>query len=81
MHIYSSESKRLIVPIPSLSEQSAIARILDVADRNIDGCICVNERGIRLLLEYRTRVISEVVTAKADVRSAMEDLPRTGYSG
>ena len=80
MHICSRELKRLIVPIPSLSKQTAIARFLDDADRNIGRCIRVNERGIRLLLEYRTRVISDVVIGNPDVRSATKDLPRTGYS-
>ena len=56
-----------LAPIAPIAEQTAIARFLDHADRNIQRCIHLNEQAIELLLEYRTRVISDVVTGKIDV--------------
>ena len=77
MHIYSSDLKYLAVPLPPLSEQAAIARYLDHADRRSQRHISATQRQIALLREYRTRLIADVVTGKLDVRDAAADLPET----
>ena len=50
------------VPLPSLSEQTAIVRYLDHADRSIHRYISAKERLIDLLEEQRQAVIQRAVT-------------------
>ena len=75
MHIYSSDLKRLVLPLPPLPEQAAIVRFLEDAIRRISGRRATAERQIELLNEYRTRLIADVVTGKLDVRKAAARLP------
>ena len=75
MHIYADELKHLAFPLPPLSEQAAIAHYLDEAIANADATIGRARREIELLGEYRTRLISDVVTGKLDVREAAAALP------
>ena len=65
------------LPLPPLSEQTAIARFLEAADRRIQGHVSATKRQIALLKEYRTRLIADVVTGKLDVREASARLPET----
>ncbi len=51
-----------IFPVPSLSEQQAIADYLDVKTAKIDGIIASREKKIKLLEELRSSIISEAVT-------------------
>lgn len=63
------------IPLPDLAEQVAIAGFVDQAKASIDQTRVTAERQICLLREYRTRLISDVVTGKLDVREAAERLP------
>jgi type I restriction enzyme S subunit len=56
------------IPLPELDEQASIADYLKGMARQIDDTIMKNLKGIELLQEYRTALISEVVTGKIDVR-------------
>jgi type I restriction enzyme S subunit len=56
------------VPFPSTDEQKIIANYLDKQCANVDNCINKISNRIALLHEYRTRLISDVVTGKLDVR-------------
>ena len=67
--------KAIRIPIPPLSEQSAIVQYLDKATASIDTAIERTRRQIELMEEYRTRLISDVVTGKVDVREAAAQLP------
>ena len=69
MHIYSSELKRLLVPLPPLPEQTAIARFLDHADRRIRRYIRAKEGLIELLEEQKQAIILQAVTGQIDVRT------------
>ncbi len=69
MHIYSKQLKHLIVPLPPLPEQTAIARFLNHADRRIRRYIRAKERLIALLEEQKRAVIHEPVTGRVDVRT------------
>ena len=60
--------KNVIITLPPLSEQQAIANFLDDKLVKIDKCITVIEKEIKLTQEYRTSLISETVTGKIDVR-------------
>ena len=58
----------VIVPSAPFQEQTAIADYLDHKTAQIDKTIAKTERQIALLREYRTALISAVVTGKVDVR-------------
>lgn len=70
----STVLKRLPVAVPARSEQSSLARFIG-ATRASTACVVARaESQITLLTEYRTRLISDVVTGKLDVRKAAENL-------
>ena len=57
------------VPLPPLTEQTAIARFLEAADRRIQRYIRVKERLIGLLEERKRALIHEAVMGRIDVRT------------
>jgi len=65
------------IPLPPLTEQAAIARLLEAAGRRMSTRRATVARQIALLREYRTRLIADVVTGKLDVREAAARLPET----
>jgi len=60
--------KGLPVLLPPLLEQETIAEYLDKKCGQIDNQIKHEQKSIELLKEYRTALISEVMTGKIDVR-------------
>ena len=56
--------------VPPLEEQSRIAQSLRKYNDGLDKAVAGARRQIELLREYRTRLISDVVTGKLDVRAA-----------
>jgi type I restriction enzyme S subunit len=68
-----TKDKLLAIPFPfaPVNEQAEIVEVLDCRCTEIDGVIQLTARQISLLLEYRTRLISDVVTGKLDVRDVM----------
>jgi type I restriction enzyme, S subunit len=60
--------KSLRLPIPPIEEQHKIAVYVNKSIRNIDLAIEKATKEIQLIQEYRTRLISDVVTGKVDVR-------------
>ena len=60
--------------LPPFPEQTAIASYLDDADKRIRSCIQGARWQIDLLKEYRTRLITDMVTGKLDVREAAAGL-------
>lgn len=58
----------LFVPFTSVEEQKDIILFLDKKTKQIDGQVEREQELIGLLKEYRTALISEVVTGKIDVR-------------
>ena len=67
--------KSVWLPLPPLSEQTAIVHYLDEVSTNIETAITRIRRQIELFQEYRTRMISDVATGKLDVREAAANLP------
>ncbi len=61
--------KRLPVLLPPYLEQKQIANYLDKKTSQIDNQLNSEKKLIKLLKEYRTALISEVVTGKIDVRN------------
>lgn len=58
-------------PFPQKDVQDSIVLFLDKQCSRIDKIICKIAAEIALIAEYRTRLISDVVTGKKDVRSAV----------
>ena len=71
VHEYSSA----LLPIPPISEQAAIVSFLKDATQTVGAAIDNSHSHIKLLREYRIRLIADVVTGKLDVREAAESLP------
>jgi type I restriction enzyme S subunit len=63
------------VPIPPMDEQVQIATRLLSETKGLDFAIQSLEVELALLKEYRTRLISDVVTGKLDVRKEAAKLP------
>jgi type I restriction enzyme, S subunit len=63
---------RLRVPVPPLSEQSAIATFLDRETAKIDALVSEQQRLIELLNEKRQAVISHAVTKGLDPNTPMK---------
>ena len=68
--LYWSDFKQMASPYPPIEEQATIARYLDDTDKHIQRGIHAAQRQIELLNEYQTRLTSDVVTGKLDVRDA-----------
>jgi type I restriction enzyme, S subunit len=69
------------VAFPPESEQGEIADHLDRACADVDRISTAARAHVDLLREYRTRLISDVVTGKLDVREAAESLPEDPDDG
>jgi type I restriction enzyme S subunit len=57
------------IPIPPLKEQKEIAKSLKKELKFIENSIKCTIQDIDLIHEYRTRIISDVVTGNLDIRS------------
>ncbi|MDF7808890.1 restriction endonuclease subunit S [Pontiellaceae bacterium B12219] len=68
-----SEMKNILLPVPSLEEQRAIALFLDRETGKIDRMIGKQERMIELLKEKRQAVISHAVTKGLNPNVPMKD--------
>jgi type I restriction enzyme S subunit len=60
--------KNLLVPIPPLPEQTAIASYLNHATTRIDALREKIDKQVALLKEYRTSLITAAVIGQIDVR-------------
>lgn len=59
--------KKLMIPVPGISEQIQIARHLDTSAARIDTLIGLSRKSVSLLRERRSALISAAVTGKIDV--------------
>lgn len=75
MRIPMLELKSVMLPVPPLEEQVAIANRVEDATASLRRARTAIEDEITLLKEYRTRLISDVVTGKIDVREEAAKLP------
>jgi type I restriction enzyme S subunit len=67
--------KELVLAVPDIVEQEAIAAHLDAATASIRSTERDIQREIALIQEFRTSLIADVVTGKLDVRAAAAGLP------
>lgn len=66
--IYSETMASLFIPLPPLAEQKAILHFLNAETSRLDALTAEATRGIALLKERRSALISAAVTGKIDVR-------------
>jgi len=59
--------KEISLLVPPLSEQSLIVRFIDNSITDLNHIISDTKREIALLHEYRTRMVSDIITGKVDV--------------
>ncbi len=67
-HLSSSDVKRLRFPVPSETEQLQIVAHVETETAPINDAITRTEEEIKLIREYRDRLIADVVTGQLDVR-------------
>ncbi|MFV8378828.1 restriction endonuclease subunit S [Flavobacterium sp. LB3R33] len=67
----TTDLKQIFIAIPSIEEQIQIADFLDRETIRLDSLISKSKQEIGLLKEYKTALISEVVTGKIDVRDVV----------
>ncbi len=63
------------MPHPPLEDQRRILDYLATASARLDPALERLRREVSLLVEYRTRLVADVVTGKLDVREAAARLP------
>ena len=85
MHIYGQELRRLLLPLPPLDEQRAIAAYLDRETERIDALVAKKRLLIERLEEYRTALITRTVTRglppEAARAAGLDPSPRLKPSG
>lgn len=74
-HVNVSTIRNYSLAMPTKQEQEMIVLHVESKTGPIDTAITRLEREIELLREYRTRLVSDVVTGKLDVREAASRLP------
>ena len=65
--IYTENLKKVLLPIPPISEQQSIANYLDQKCKEIDELISVKKEKIEKLKAYKKSVIYEYVTGKKQI--------------
>ncbi len=85
MHIYGQELRHLLLPLPPLDEQRAIAAFLDRETERIDALVAKKRVLIERLEEYRSALITRTVTRglppEAARAAGLDPSPRLKPSG
>lgn len=66
-HISTEQIKKVVIPIPKLSEQNAIVEYIEMHIASINKAIQAANNQISLLQERKQIIINEVVTGKVKV--------------
>lgn len=72
-HFTNEKFKALLIPIPPLPQQRAIADFLDAETERIDALVDKNQRLVKLLKERRQAIITQAVTKGLDNGVVMKD--------
>jgi len=75
MRLYTDRFGIIKLPLPPPDEQRAIVQEIAVGTVEIDQTMDRINREVNLLREYRSRLVTDVVTGKVDVREAAAGLP------
>ncbi len=68
-HISPEQINNFVIPVPPIVEQQEVSAFLDSETAKLDTLTAEAKRGIELLQERRTALISAAVTGKIDVRA------------
>ena len=74
-HINVSTIRNYFLVLPPRGEQDNLVGSIESSTRTLSSRIANAERSMRLLSEYRIRLIADIVTGKLDVREAAAGLP------
>jgi type I restriction enzyme S subunit len=74
-HLSNYDYKTMPVLLPPAIEQGAIADFLDRSSAECERVVSRLEGECELLTEYRTRLTSDVVTGRLDIRAAAASMP------
>lgn len=74
-HVNVEQIKNFRLVIPPRCEQQEISDFIECHCSGLDELISHAEREIALIREYRTRLVTDVVTGNLDVREAAAKLP------
>jgi type I restriction enzyme S subunit len=77
-HVNVSTIRNYFLALPDRDEQDLLVAKIESYTRGLNDAITSAAKEISLLREYRTRLISDVVTGKLDVREAAARLPDEG---
>jgi type I restriction enzyme S subunit len=69
------EFSRLRLPLPTEDVQQEVVDQITTQTKALDNAIASEQKQMKLIREYRTRLISDVVTGKLDVRDVARSLP------
>lgn len=75
LRLYFDQLGQIPIVVPPVDEQSAIVTYYVAATSGLDQTIATARLEIDLLRDFRTRLISDVVTGKLDVRQVAAGLP------
>lgn len=65
----------IVVTVPAYAEQVEVVKGIEDRSKELNSAISTVEREVALILEFRLRLIADVVTGNLDVRSAAASLP------
>lgn len=68
-HLNMGDMKNTIIPIPAIEEQESILKFIKERINEIEMILIKFQEELLLLKEYKSALISEVVTGKVDVRN------------
>lgn len=80
VHISAGEIGNIVILLPPLSEQKAIAEYLDKKTAQINELVSAKQKQIELLKEYKQSVIANAVTGKLDERREKRKWKDSGIS-
>jgi len=80
-HLSPKQIRGFTIALPSIDEQHAIVRSIEVETGAIDEAVSLAHREIVVLEEYHTRLIADVVTGAVDVREAAKAIPEEQMIG
>lgn len=66
--LYTDDFNTIYIPLPPIEEQRSIMKAIAAKQEHLNKLIKAINQEIELLQEYRTRLISDVVTGQVDVR-------------
>ena len=75
LRLYPDQLFRVPLIVPPREEQQKIVEHFNDSTAGLSGAIAQAEREIALIREYRTRLVTDVVTGHLDVRAAAAGLP------